>query len=173
LAAGTEVGRYRLLTVLFLPLYTRLHKEALLDNETRGMIRGFIYADPGIHYNEILRRLKLGNGTAAHHLMVLEREGLIKSRNDGNLKRFYPAEMRIVDVPPRLNDIQLVILKKVQESEGLSQREIARILELPHTTIHRQVTRMAELGVLRLEKDGLAVKCYLSENGHGTVDKNQ
>ena len=169
MAAGTEVGKYRF-TVLFLPLYTRLHKEELLDNETRGMIRGFVCADPGVHYNEILRRLKLGNGTAAHHLMMLEREGFIKSRTDGNLKRFYPAEMKIIDVPPRLNDIQRLILKKIQESEGLSQREIARILELPHTTIQRQVRKMAGMGIIRLERDGLAMKCFLTENGHETME---
>jgi len=171
LAAGTEVGKYRL-TVLLLPLYTRLNREKMLDNETRGMIRGFIYADPGIHYNELLRRLKLGNGTAAHHLMLLEREGFIRSRTDGNLKRFYPADMKIIDAPPRLNDVQRIILKKLQESEGLSQRELARILDLPHTTIHRQVQRMAGLGVLRLERSGLAVKCYLTENGNENSRKD-
>jgi len=143
----------------------------MLDNETRGMIRGFVYADPGVHYNEILRRLKLGNGTAAHHLMMLEREGFIKSRTDGNLKRFYPAEMKIIDVPPRLNEIQRIILKRIRESEGLSQREIARILEVPHTTIQRQVKRMAGMGIIRLERNGLATKCYLTENGHESFEK--
>jgi predicted transcriptional regulator len=135
----------------------------MLDNMTRGMIRGFIYADPGIHYNEIVRRLKLGNGTATHHLMMLEKEGYIKSVSDGNLKRFYPAEMKIIEAPPRLEPVQKVILKAIQESEGLSQREIARALDLSYSTVNRHVTKLAKLGLVRLVKKGVTARCYLAE----------
>lgn len=161
-AAGTEVGKYRLTGLLF-PLYTRLRKEELLDHETRGLLRGFIYAEPGVHFNEILRRLKLSNGTAAYHLMALEREGFIKSRSDGRLKRFYPAEMKLIDIPPRLGMVQGNILKTVQQSEGVSQREIARILEIPHSTVNRHVKKLVDFGLLRLVKEGVTTKCYLAE----------
>ena len=70
MAAGTEVGKYRLSVLFLLPLYTRLHKEEVLDNETRGMIRGAISTDPGIHFSEIMRRLKLSNGNALYHLVT-------------------------------------------------------------------------------------------------------
>ena len=163
MAAGTEVGKYRLLPVFFLPLYTRLHKEEVLDNETRGMIRGCVYADPGIHYHEILRRLKLSNGSAAYHLMTLEREGFIRSRNDGRLKRFYPVEMKLEDAPVRLSRLEGFIFNAIREQEGLSQSEIARVLELSNSIVHRQVKKMAESGVLRLERHGLAVRCYIAD----------
>jgi predicted transcriptional regulator len=159
-AASTEVGKYGLLGFL-MPLYTRLRREEVLDNETRGMIRGFIMADPGIHFNEIQRRFRLGNGHLAHHLMTLEREGFIKSRADGYLRRFYPADMKIGAQPPRLPKIQRIILETVQESEGLSERDIARVLDMAYSTANRHVNKLAELGFLRLEKQGMTVKCYL------------
>ena len=159
---GTEVGKYRFL-LLFMPLYTRLTKEEVLDNECRGVLRGFIYAEPGIHYNEILRRLKMGNGKAAHHLNTLEREGYIKSRSDGRFKRFYPAEMKFIGAPPRLTKIQKIIIETLQESEGLSQRDIARVLEMPFSTANRQLKKLAGMGLVRLEKHGITVKCYLIE----------
>jgi predicted transcriptional regulator len=149
--------------VFLLPLYTRLHRDEVLDNETRGMIRGCILADPGIHYNEILRRLKLSNGCAAHHLMTLEREGFIRSRSDGRLKRFYPAEMRPLEAPARLSRMEQFIFEAVREQEGMSQSELARMLELSRLTVHRQVTRMASSGVLKLERHGLSVRCFIAD----------
>ena len=127
------------------------------------MIRGCIYADPGIHYNEIMRRLRLSNGMAAHHLMTLEREGFIRSRNDGRLKRFYPVEMKLENAPVRLSRLEGFIFNAIREQEGMSQSEIARVLELSNSIVHRQITRMAASGVLRLERRGLAVRCYIAD----------
>jgi len=162
LAAGTEVGKYRLLAVFFLPLYTRLHGDKVLDNELRGMIRGYILADPGIHFNELLHRLKLGNGAAVHHLLTLEREGIIRSQRDGALKRFYPGEMRLVDLPLRLSGLQKLILQTVQRQEGLSQVRIASLLDASYLTVHRHISKMVKLGVLRLERQGMGTRCYIA-----------
>jgi predicted transcriptional regulator len=167
LAAGTEAGRYRLIAVLFLPLYTRLHKEELLDNEKRGMIRGAVAADPGIHYSELLRRLDLSNGNAAHHLQALERDGFIWSRSDGRLKRFYPAGMRLAQVPVSLNRLQAAIFETLSERDGLSKTELARALEASFPTVHRHVNRMADMGVLRLERRGLSVRCHIADEWKG------
>ena len=164
MAAGSEVGKYRLLLVLFLPLYTRLHKEEVLDNEKRGMIRGAIASDPGIHYSEILRRLDMSNGNAAHHLQTLEREGIIWSRNDGRYKRFYPAGMKLAEIPANLNPLQTDIFEMLQERDGLSKSELARALEASFPTIHRHVGRMAAMGVVRLERRGLSVRCYIADD---------
>jgi predicted transcriptional regulator len=159
--AGTETGKYSLM-VLFLPLYTRIHKEKVLDSETRGLIRGCIISDPGIHYKEIARRCNLGNGSAVHHLHTLEREGIIRSQNDGRYRRFYPAEMKLAEAPLRLSRLQKVIFEVLREKEGLSQLEIASLLEASYPTIHRHINRMADMGVLRLERHGMTVRCYIA-----------
>jgi len=166
-AGGTETGRYRLLSVLFLPLYTRLHGEEVLDNESRGMIRGAIASDPGIHYSEILRRLEMTNGKAAHHLQTLEREGLIWSRSDGRYKRFYPAGMKLSDVPVSLNRLQAAIFETLRERDGQSKSQLSRALEASFPTVHRHVARLAEMGVVRLERRGLSVRCFIADDWKG------
>jgi DNA-binding transcriptional ArsR family regulator len=158
--AGAEAVKYRFM-LFFLPLFTRLHKEQILDNELRGMIRGFIKADPGIHYNELVRQIKAANGTVAYHLMTLEREGIIKSRRDGVLRRFYPGEMRLLEIPVRLSGVQLLILKTVQRQEGLNQRKVAEALDIPYLTVHRHINKMVRLKVLRLEKAGISTRCFV------------
>lgn len=167
IGACTEAGKYKL-TALFLPLYTRLKKDTLMDNETRGYIRGVVDSDPGIHYHEILRRLKLSNGLVTYHLKTLEREGFIKSRSEGRWRRFYPAVMKLGDLPPTLDKVQRIIVETVRENEGLAQREVARILHLPPSSVNRQITRLAEQGILRLEKRGMTIRCYMAD---GTTEQ--
>jgi DNA-binding transcriptional ArsR family regulator len=162
LAAGTETGRYGL-SALFLPLYTRLSRQDLMNNEKRGMIRGAIALEPGIHYSELIRRLEIPNGEAAYHLRTLEREGIIRSKTDGRLRRFYPAGMKLSGIPVRLNRLQTAIFETLREHNGLSKSDVSRLLEVPFTTIRRQVGRMTGMGVLRLERRGLAVRCYVAE----------
>jgi WD40 repeat protein/DNA-binding MarR family transcriptional regulator len=163
LAAATEPGKYKLLSILFIPLYSRINKDAALDHETRGMIRGCIIADPGIHYSEIIRRLDLRNGTAAYHLQTLEREGIIKSRNDGRFRRFYPSEMRFIGSHIRPTKLQKIILETIQEKEGSSQIELAKTLDISYAIVHREIKRMALIGMIRLQRHGISMKCYLAE----------
>ncbi|KAA0002464.1 MAG: hypothetical protein FE048_03695 [Thermoplasmata archaeon] len=55
----TEPGKYKFLSFLLIPLYTRIKKEDMLDNFVRGQIYGLIKTNPGIHYNDIMRKLEL------------------------------------------------------------------------------------------------------------------
>jgi predicted transcriptional regulator len=167
--ASTEIGKYKLMG-LFIPLYTRLHGDEVLDNETRGMIRGCILSDPGIHLMELRRRLALTNGSAVHHLQTLEREGIIQSSSDGRLRRFYPAGMKLVDMPLRLSYLQKGIFNLLRQNEGMSQKEMAIILDVYSSTVHRQVRKMAAMGVLRLERHGMTVKCYINEEWRARIE---
>jgi len=169
IAARTELGKFAM-TLLLLPLYSRLHRSELLDNEIRGMIRGCIYTDPGIHYNEILRRLKITTGTAAYHLATLRREGLVKSRNDGRLKRFYPAEMSHIETMVRLTKTDKMILETVKANEGISQGNIAISLGMPYPTVNRHVKGLVKTGMLRLDRHGMTIRCFTNNEGaHGVA----
>ncbi|UCF08423.1 MAG: winged helix-turn-helix transcriptional regulator, partial [Thermoplasmata archaeon] len=161
LLGSTEVGKLALLS-LILPLYTRLKKEEVLDNEIRGMIRGYIIANPGDNYNSIKRALGVNNGALAYHLKVLERAKLIRSRQDGMFRRFYPSGMRI----PRENggeisEIQRILLSKIGESPGISQKEIANLLKLSKGVINYHVKVLLNKKMIRLEKKGRKTHCYV------------
>jgi len=128
--AGTEVGKYKFLTLVLVPLYTRINREKTLDNYIRGQIHGYILARPGCHYNAIKQTLKLNNGTLAYHLRKLEKEEFIKSMRDGMYKRFYPAGMKIDGTPPQLSAMQKRILDTITLNPGISQKEIADIVSI-------------------------------------------
>jgi predicted transcriptional regulator len=160
LIASTEVGKLALIS-LILPLYTRIKKEKVLDNEIRGMIRGYIIANPGDNYNSIKRALDLNNGTLAYHLRVLERTKIIRSKQDGMYKRFYPAGMKVpAENGGEISEIQRILLKKIAESPGISQKEIAKMLGLSKGVINYHVKILYGKHLLKMERRGRKTLCY-------------
>lgn len=163
---SSEVGKYGFLTLLFVPLYTKIHKDKILDHFTRGRVYEYVRNNPGVHYSEIKRELDLNNGSLAYHLHTLEREELIKSRTNGRFKLFYPTGVKIPkDMEPQVSSIRRQILNIIRDIPGITQKELA--LKLPiktQRTISYHIKNMEREGVLRLEKAGRETKCFIADN---------
>jgi uncharacterized membrane protein/predicted transcriptional regulator len=162
-----EGWKFKALLLFVVPLYTRIRPEATLDNFTRGRIYGYVEANPGEHYNAIKKALALPNGSLAHHLDMLIREGYVRFEADGNYKRFYPSRMRLPAdgrlQASRPTRIQEIILEAVREVPGISQREISRTLNLSPSTINYHIRVMATNGLLRLERGLGRTRCHLGD----------
>lgn len=170
---STEVGKYKFLSFI-LPLYTKLTKDEILDHYTRGKIHGYILANPGEHYNSIRKALDISNGSFAYHLKVLEREGVIKSKRDGVYKRFYPSGMPIPTNGSHLKEIQKLIIKKIKETPGISQKEIATFLGLASSTIHYHVQFLIGANMIKSRRMGRKIKYFPNNQrsqDHNTTQK--
>ena len=174
--AATEVGRLAFFGLLY-PLYTRLTKDKLLENFTRGRIYGHIEANPGIHYSELLRALKLSNGTLAYHLKTLEREGLVRSIREGQLKLFYPKvgewkskERKKSTFFQRKKDAEKIsitgkeILESVKQNPGLTEAEICSLTGLSKQVVNYHIRKLEKTGVMRVEREGGRARCFFREN---------
>jgi uncharacterized repeat protein (TIGR01451 family) len=159
LSENTKYGLF----FFFLPLYTKLRKKNILEHETRGMIRGYVIANPGDHFNSIKKALSLNNGTLAYHLHVLEREGLIKSKRWGKFTRFYPSGMKLPENGSRYSEIQKIIMTKIGETPGISQKEIAAVMGVTKSTINYHINRLTELGVVDARRAGIKIRYFLVE----------
>ncbi|UCH88533.1 MAG: winged helix-turn-helix transcriptional regulator, partial [Thermoplasmata archaeon] len=169
---GMESGKYKLLSLVVVPLYSRRKKDQVLDNFIRGEIYGFISAHPGTYFNHMKLALNLNNGTLAYHLNVLENDNMIYSKTDRNYRRFYPTEGRLPSVTDDngkihtfvfLNTTQNKIIKLIQSSPGLSQKEIAQKLGKSSQVINYNINSMAELGLVKLQRDGKLTRCYSTD----------
>jgi|GEM_PF-2856184 len=163
-SAYSESGRYGIFKYLGpIFLYSRLDKRRLLDNDIRRQICKYIEANPGDHYSSIKVKLKLKNGVLAHHLRKLEEQELIKSRNDGIYKRFYPYRMRIPtkDIDS-LTWFQLGIYNLIKEQPGISQAMIAKQLGESKQVVHYHIKLMEDAGVILVKKAGISTKCYIN-----------
>jgi DNA-binding MarR family transcriptional regulator len=160
----TESGKYKLLVLftLLLPLYTRIQKEDVLDQFVRGQIYGYIKTNPGVHYNQILRKVGVKNGTLSYHLGVLEKTELIQSRREGLKYRvFYPTGMNFPKAERfRLTDLQIHILDTIKCRPGITQKEISRILEKKPQTINYNIKVLDQAGLVSVIKDGRKTTCY-------------
>jgi DNA-binding MarR family transcriptional regulator len=163
-AWAVEAGRWHLLG-LIIPLYTKLKPEQVMSHEIRGSIYGVIVSEPGIHYSKIRTRLNLKNGTLAHHLRVLEKEGKIRSIRDGSLRRFFPRGVtpKYATVRRAPRPTQLVILSTLEEYPGITQKELARITRMSQQRISYNLKKLVDMGYVD-EIEG-RVKRYIVHGG--------
>jgi DNA-binding MarR family transcriptional regulator len=164
LVVFTESGRYKLLMLftLLLPLYSRIQKEDVLDQFVRGQIYGFIKTNPGVHYNQILRKVGVKNGTLSYHLGVLEKTELIQSRREGlKYRAFYPTGMNFPKAERfRLTDLQIQIIGTIRSQPGMTQKEIARSLDQKPQTINYNIKVLDQAGLISVLKAGRKTRCY-------------
>lgn len=161
-AISRESSKYSILMFL-LPLYIRLKREDVLDNEIRGMIRGYIVANPGDHFNSIKAALDLKNGALAHHLYVLEREKIVKSVKDGKYRRVFPAGAKVSEkaYPTK---IERLILAVVKETPGIAQKDIVKHLGLSQPTVSYHIDKLKKSKRIAAERHGMSIKHYIEDS---------
>lgn len=166
IAKINENWKLLLLTLFGIPLYSRIHGKKTLDNFVRGQVFGHIQSQPGTHFNEIRKTLKLGNGNLAYHLRKLEKEGFVHSTRDKRYRRFYPIG---VDVPEEtgitLSKTQDSILDFVERHPKASQKKIAQNLKESQQTVSYNLNVLVREGFLTEEKfKGIKKYTVLEEN---------
>jgi predicted transcriptional regulator len=161
--ASTEAGKYGMFKTFFLPLYSRLKKDDLLDHFVRGQIYGFIQSHPGEHYNHIKQALDVTNGTLSHHLRALEIQGFVRSQRDGTYKRFYPTDMKVPRTKGiQLSDLQIAIVDAIRQSPGISQKEIARREGISQQTVSYNLSVLGRMGILDVSREGMRKRYYIT-----------
>jgi predicted transcriptional regulator len=158
---GTEVGFVTMLYSLVF-LYSKLSQKKVEDHEVRGLIRGYILANPGDHYSSIKKKLNLNNGTLAYHLKILEEREYIRSRRDGIYKRYYPMRMRIDPHSTPLST-QEMILNLIIENPGVSRRDVARGLEISRQVVNYHTKVLVNSGLITYKRDNGATVYYVVE----------
>ena len=142
-----------MLTVILLglatPLYSRLKKDEVLDQYKRGMIHGFIIANPGESFSEIKKALSIGNGTLVYHLGILQKSGHIISRRSGNLMRYYPSGSSKENMIVRnRTELQMMIINQIRSYGQCSSSELRKRLDVSRQTLHNNLQRLVSDHVL-------------------------
>jgi predicted transcriptional regulator len=147
--AINEASKYKVLSLVFVPLYNKLHPENVMDNRTRGQIHGYIKKRPGENYNAIKKALELKNGILAHHLRILEKEEFVYSKRDGFYTRFYPKGMILPDSGgPKLNKVQKNLIELIRKQPGLTQRKIKSIIGKSQQVVSYNLNRLVRNNII-------------------------
>jgi predicted transcriptional regulator len=107
-----------------------------------------------------MKVLKLKNGVTSYHLSMLEREGYIKSKNEGLYKRFYADGASTQEIP--LSQLRRSIVTTIVDNPGISQTDIAFKLGLSNQVVNYHVGILKKANLIKIVKDGYRTKCYIS-----------
>ena len=142
--------------LFMVPLYSKLNSSDITSNSSRECILSLITTQPGITLGAITRKLKLKNGTAMHHIRILEREEYIKSKKTGKFRRYY----RLGVPATGFNELQDKIIYQVGEHPGVTQSQLARELNLSRQLLNYHLQELVTNQVIKLERLGNKSLCY-------------
>lgn len=154
---------------LVLPLYSRVERPRVLDNARRSQIAAIIEQQPGIHFQEIARRLQLGAGEARHHLNKLLLTGVVTEQaNDGFTCYFLKGALdrRIMLAAPVLKaEGARRVLRAVLENPHASLTDVAALTGLSTPTVHYHVRRLAGTSLVEARRTGGEVRLLANPAG--------
>ena len=157
----------------FLPLYSHITDDHILDDANRAGIYRLIREEPGISTKDIADRLGLAWGTVTHHLGKLEKRRFVVSKKYGKYRRYFAngaggsqdkdalAVLRL----DRTGDVAALI----QRHPGVSQKAVSEMLGVSSSTILWHVKRLEEVHLVRKVRDGKLVRYYPDEGMQGVA----
>jgi len=136
----------------------RLTLEDVLENKNRDKIIELVLNEPGIHFNELLRRTEIAAGNLVWHLDILETYKIIGKKRVGKFIAYFPYydknPISNIDLKLSKSKLTLEILEMIENEPGLWNNIITKKLKVDHKTIHYHINKLRDLNLIRFQKDG-------------------
>lgn len=151
----------------------RGERSAFASN-TRHRVYTKVAENAGASIQDVATMLGISHPTAAYHLKILERNGLVVAMRDGNRTRFFkrsdaltPDEQRLVAAGRSARARR--ILEIVRRQPLIHRKELARLLGLPRTTVNWHVDRLVQMGLLVERRQGRYCQLFLPLHLDGSM----
>ncbi len=139
-------------------------------SETRSRVRDCIYHNPGIHFNEISRKLDIATGQTQYHLRKLCREQRIQKEDVYGKSHYYPPtfsgwERGAIALLRRETTREIVLFLLRQDPTPPAQ--VADRLDLARSTVEWHLSRLIEYDLVEKtisETDQLIVQLTADED---------
>lgn len=133
-------------------LFSRFDKDELLENPVRRRIVDAVEAHPGLHLEEMVRRLDLSRGQADHHLSRLVEGGLLVEHVAAGYRAYFrpgqfDAELREALVHLKTDGAR-ELLEAARSQTQAGVRELARRTGLAPSTVSYHADRLEAVGLL-------------------------
>lgn len=142
---------------LLVPLYAKLTKDKVLDQETRNLVHTKVEHDPGCQVQDIADSLSVSWTTAAYHVRVLRKMGLLIGRQKGRHLHLFVSgsrdAMAFEAMAALKNDTARDILSLVLRRPGVIQKDLCESLGIAASTASWHIARLRDHGLLREEKE--------------------
>ena len=142
----------------------RLTLDEVLENENRNKIIDLILNEPGIHFNELLRKSELAPGNLVWHLDILETYKVIGKKRIGNFIAYFPYYQKNpisnLDLKLSKSKLTLDILEIIEKEPGIWNSVITKRKKVDHKTIHYHIKKLIDLELVIVKKEGRRKKIY-------------
>jgi outer membrane protein assembly factor BamB/DNA-binding transcriptional ArsR family regulator len=162
LVGFTEAGRFWLMRIAPIGLFSRITGDQVLQNKRREQLIQLIEGRPGITFKRLSEASKVRGGSLAHHLATLEREGLVRRQRVGLRMAFYPAGAAAA--VRQLPSLQAALLRLVGK-QTMTQAEAARRLGVSRQSLHYHVSLLRDAGLLDAVRQGRETALGLTDVG--------
>jgi predicted transcriptional regulator len=150
-------------------LFSRVQRDSALDQATRSQLHALVEANPGIHFQEIVRRSGRGQGTVDHHLRKLVDVGLLVRQQAPGFVCFFPkgsVDRRVMAAAPVLKaDGARAVLEAVAARPGLSGLGIGAVTGLDRGTVSYHLRRLSQAALVTIERAGRELRVNVTETG--------
>jgi predicted transcriptional regulator len=131
------------------------------DSDAPDAILGYITATPGAHFSKVRDDLHLGTGETQHHLRRLESDGAVESREDGEFRRFFPADrfsaFEQVALGYLRRDTPRGMIIALLRDPDVSAAALADRLDVSRPTVSKYASELEEAGQIARE-DGYELR---------------
>jgi len=142
----------------------RLSLDDVLENENRNRIIDLILNEPGIHFNELLRKTGLAAGNLVWHLDILETYKIIGKKRIGNFIAYFPYYQRNplsnINLKLQKSKLTLEILEMIENEPGMWNNLITKKFKVDHKTILYHINKLKELNLINVKKEGRKKKFF-------------
>ncbi len=142
----------------------RLSLEDVLENENRNKIIDLILKEPGIHFNELLRKTEIAAGNLVWHLDILETYKVVGKKRIGNFIAYFPYYQKNpisnLDLQLSKSKLTLEILEMIEKEPGLWNSIITKHFKVDHKTIQYHINKLKDLNLVRFKSEGRKKKIF-------------
>lgn len=139
-------------------LFSRIGRDEVLDHPLRSQIVGLVEAEPGLHFQELARRLDTGRGTLEHHLRKLVAADLLSAQPSQGFTCYFPkgkVDRRIMAAAPVLkSDGARLVLQAIANEPGRAAQDVATTTGLTPSTVNYHLKRLSGVGLVETIRRG-------------------
>jgi DNA-binding transcriptional ArsR family regulator len=147
----------------------RQKRMALLLHPFRRELYQVLCENPGTYLLELVDILSSPLGTLTWHLRILEREGLVKSLKFAGKRLYYPRMLRSQEAEMAYltmrSDTAQKVFAYVVNNQGCYQEQMAESLGVHHDTVRWHISRMEDVGLIKVVREGRKKRHYLDQLG--------
>ncbi|MDD3621673.1 MAG: winged helix-turn-helix transcriptional regulator [Methanofollis sp.] len=158
--------------------YRRISRHRPFDNPNRWQIFSCIKKNPGVTATEIATAMGVSRGTVHYHLTHLQDRSLINKIAKGKTIGYFVYNEKLDTAEEEIllhlkNTTKKNLLSALRETPGISQSEVAEVVEVSRPTVSWHMEQLIRDGLVEVKKAKGRVRYWLTHDALDMLEKER